>query len=74
MTNTNTGGVHITTDPNGTGWVNMAGDVILSRHDTKVVAIAAGKRKAKRHGARLTVHRTDGTVISTKNYAPSPLL
>ena len=66
-------GIHTTTRDKETGWVNVAGDVVLSRHKTKEAAIKDGKRKAKRHGTRYTIHRMDGTVIATRNYALSPL-
>lgn len=72
MANT-TNGIHTTTDPNGTGWVNQAGGVVLTRHKTKLAAVTVGRLKAKRHGARYSVHRKDGTVIATRNYALSPL-
>ena len=55
------------------GWVTKAGDVTLSRHKTKAAAVVSGKLMAKRPGARFTVHRKDGTVIATRNYALSPL-
>lgn len=65
--------VHTTTDPNGTGWVNKAKGVVLSRHKVKVNAVNRGRALAKRHNADLTVHRKDGSVIQTKSYGMSPL-
>jgi hypothetical protein len=66
-------GIHTTTNPKGTGWVNQANGVVLSSHKTKTVAVANGRLVAKRHGAQLTIHRVDGTVITTRTYAVSPL-
>ena len=67
-------GIHTTTNPKGTGWVNQANGTVLSSHDTKKVAVASGRLKAKRHGTQLTVHRKDGTVINTQSYAVSPIV
>ena len=67
-------GIHTTTNPKGTGWVNQANGVVLSGHKTKKVAVASGRLVAKRHGTQLTVHRKDGTVIATRSYAVSPLV
>ena len=66
-------GIHLTTDPKGTGWVNQSNGVILSRHNTKNVAAMEGRAMAKRHGAQYTIHRIDGTVIESRTYAVSPL-
>jgi hypothetical protein len=66
-------GIHTTTNPQGTGWVNQANGNVLSSHRTKKVAIATGRLTAKRHGTQLTVHRKDGTVINTRSYAVSPI-
>jgi hypothetical protein len=67
-------GIHTTTNPKGTGWVNQANGVVLSSHKTKTVAVASGRLVAKRHGTQLTIHRKDGTVIATRSYAVSPLV
>ena len=72
MTNTN-GGIHTTTNPNGTGWANQSNGVVLTRHKTKINAIANGRLIARRHGAEYTIHRIDGSVIQTRSYAPSPV-
>jgi uncharacterized protein DUF2188 len=66
-------GIHTTTNPKGTGWVNQSNGVVMSSHKTKVAAVATGRLVAKRHGAQFTVHRKDGTVIQTRSYAVSPL-
>jgi hypothetical protein len=66
-------GIHTTTNPKGTGWVNQANGVLLSRHHIKSNAVAAGRQLAKRHGEQFTVHRKDGSVIETRTYGTSPV-
>jgi hypothetical protein len=66
-------GIHTTTNPKGTGWVNQANGVVLSKHRTKLTAVSNGKQVARRHGEQLTIHRKDGTVIETRSYAVVPL-
>jgi Uncharacterized protein conserved in bacteria (DUF2188) len=66
-------GVHVVTNPNGTGWVAQANGVILSRHHSKPTAIAKGRQLAKRHGEDLTIHRVDGAVIETRSYVVRPI-
>ena len=65
--------IQTTTNPNGTGWVNQANGNVLTRHRTKVNAVDSGRLQAKRHGAQHTIHRKDGTVISSRSYAVSPI-
>ncbi len=45
----------------------------LTRHRTKINAVGSGRLQAKRHAAQHTIHRKDGTVISTRSYAVSPI-
>jgi hypothetical protein len=66
-------GIHTTTNPKGTGWVNQVHGVVLSRHRTKAAAVLSGRLVAKRHGEQLTVHRKDGSVIETRSYEVSPI-
>jgi hypothetical protein len=70
MENTSVG-VH--TKAQDAGWVNTTDGVVRSSHDTKKAAVAAGRLLAKRHGMQHTIHREDGSVISTKSYERSPL-
>jgi hypothetical protein len=72
MSNT-TDGIHTTTNPQGTGWVNQGNGVVLTRHKTKAKAIGNGRLLAKRHGTEFTIHRLDGSVIQTRSYAPGPI-
>jgi hypothetical protein len=68
-----TQGIHIVTDPKGTGWVTEAGGVVKTRHRSKGAAVKKGRANAKRHGEILTIHRRDGAVISSQTYAVAPL-
>jgi hypothetical protein len=70
MTDT-TDGIHVVAKDDR--WVTISGDKVLSRHFTKGTAIATGRAKAKAHGQQFTVHRADGTVISTRTYGTSPV-
>jgi hypothetical protein len=72
MSNT-TDGIHTTTNPKGTGWANQAGGIVLSTHKNKPTAIAEARQLAKKHGAMLTIHRRDGSVLRTQTYEPSPI-
>lgn len=73
MTNT-TDGIHITTNPAGTGWaVAQSSGAVLSEHRDKQTAIKSGRLVAKRHGTQFTIHRKDGSVIHSHSYAPSPV-
>jgi hypothetical protein len=66
-------GIHTTTNPKGTGWANVANGVVLSTHKVKTTAVAGARLLAKRHGAKLTIHRRDGSVITTRAYGLSPI-
>ena len=66
-------GIHTTTNPKGTGWVNQVNGVVLSSHRTKAAAVSSGRLVAKRHGEQLTVHRKDGSVIATRSYEVSAI-
>jgi hypothetical protein len=66
-------GIHITTNPAGTGWVARANGTVISQHRDKSTAIKSGRLVAKRHGVQFTVHRKDGTVSQTRSYGASPI-
>jgi hypothetical protein len=68
-----TNGVHTTTNPKGTGWANIANGVVLSTHRDKATAVADARLLAKRHGTKLTIHRKDGSVVTTQAYNVSPI-
>lgn len=65
-----TPGIH--TQPNNNGWVNQQNGIVLSRHQSKGKAVAAGRRLAKRLATELTVHGRDGTVLQTSSYVTPP--
>lgn len=69
----NIDGIHTITNPKGTGWANQADGVILSTHRAKTSAVAEARLLAKRHGANLTIHRRDGSVMRTQSYTVSPI-
>jgi len=66
-------GIHTTTNPKGTGWANVANGVVLSAHRDKATAVADARLLAKRYGAKLTIHRKDGSVVTTQSYNVSPI-
>ena len=70
---TPTDGIHTTTNPKGTGWVNQANGNILSSHKGKTNAVAKGRLLAKRHRTQLTIHRRDGTPLTTQTYSAAPI-
>ena len=67
-------GIHTTTNPQGTGWANQSNGIVLTTHRDKSTALAEARLLAKRHGAKLTIHRRDGTVVRTQSYAMSPIV
>ena len=66
-------GIHTTTNPKGTGWANQSNGVVLTTHRDKSTALAEARLLAKRHGAKLTIHRRDGSVVKTQSYTASPI-
>jgi hypothetical protein len=68
-----TDGIHTTTNPKSTGWVNQANGVVLTTHRIKATAIKKGRQIAKAHGEQYTIHRKDGTVVQTRVYGVSPI-
>jgi hypothetical protein len=67
-TPTNDGpGIH--TVPTTSGWENQQNGIVLSRHQKKGRAVAAGRRLASRLATELTVHGRDGEVLQTASYA-----
>jgi hypothetical protein len=67
-TSSNTGpGIH--TVRTTAGWENQQNGIVLSRHQKKGRAVAAGRRLADRLKIELTVHGRDGEVLQTSSYA-----
>lgn len=69
MSTTPNAGTGIHTMPVSTGWENQQNGIVLSRHQKKARAVAAGRRLASRLATELTVHGRDGTVLQTASYA-----
>lgn len=64
-----TSGDGIHTRATNTGWENQQNGIVLSRHQKKNNAVAAGRRMASRLATELTVHGRDGKVLQTSSYA-----
>ena len=62
------GGVHTTPAATGRGWVNQSDGEVLSRHRTKVVAVAAGRAAARARRVEHTIHRMDGRIGEKNSY------
>lgn len=65
---------HVVPNPNG-GWsVRKSGSERASSvFSTQADAIKRGKELAKREGAELYVHRSDGTILMKNSYGADPL-
>ncbi len=66
------GGVHTTPAATGRGWVNQSDGEVLSRHRTKVVAVAAGRDAARARQVEHTIHRMDGRIGTKNSYGNDP--
>ena len=66
------GGVHTTPAATGRGWVNQSDGEVLSRHRTKVVAVAAGRDAARVRRVEHTIHRMDGRIGEKNSYGADP--
>lgn len=66
------GGVHTTPAATGRGWVNQSDGHVLSRHRTKVVAVAAGRDAARARQVEHTIHRMDGRIAEKNSYGADP--
>jgi Uncharacterized protein conserved in bacteria (DUF2188) len=66
------GGVHTTPAPTGRGWLNQQDGCVLSRHRTKVVAVAAGRAAARARQVEHTIHRMDGRIGEKNSYGNDP--
>ena len=64
----------IHTVPAGERWENKrAGeDTVLSQHDTKEAAAAAGRQQAMRDKAEHIIHKQDGTIGERNSYGSDP--
>ena len=66
------GGVHTTPAATGRGWVNQSDGQVLSRHRTKMVAVAAGRAAARARQVEHTIHRMDGRIAEKNSYGADP--
>ena len=66
------GGVHTVPVPNGPGWRNERNGKILSRHDTKAEAVAAGRESAILLREEHSIHREDGAITEKNSYGNDP--
>ena len=64
----------IHTVPHEGGWANKAAgsDEILSRHDVKDDAVAAGRDRARQLQAEHVIHKEDGTIGERNSYGSDP--
>jgi hypothetical protein len=69
MSTSSNAGTGIHTVPVSSGWENQQNGIVLSRHQKKGRAIAAGRRMANRLATELTIHGRDGSVLQTATYA-----
>jgi Uncharacterized protein conserved in bacteria (DUF2188) len=65
------GGVH-TVPAKGAGWINEMSGKPLSYHQTKLEAVSAGRRYAKRHHLEHTIHKSDGVIAVKNSYGNDP--
>jgi hypothetical protein len=64
------GGVH--TVPAGKRWWNKVNGKVLSRHNSKEVAVAAGRAMAKELEVEHTIHNADGEIGEKNSYGNDP--
>lgn len=62
----------IHTIPHGNDWANKSGGEILSVHDTKAEAVAAGRKLAIAAKTEHRIHNLDGTIGAANSYGNDP--
>jgi len=64
----------IHTVPAGDGWANKraGSDEVLSSHETKAEAVAAGRAQAMAESAEHVIHEGDGTIGERNSYGSDP--
>ena len=64
----------IHTVPSEGGWANKraGSDGVLSTHDTKADAVAAGRTQAMEDEAEHIIHEQDGTIGERNSYGSDP--
>ena len=67
------GGVHTVPAPDGhKGWWNKHDGKVMSRHETKEAAVAAGREIAIRLRTEHSIHRLDGAITEKNSYGNDP--
>jgi hypothetical protein len=66
------GGVHTTPAATGAGWWNKVDGRVLSRHQLKVEAVAAGREIARVLRVEHSIHRKDGRISEKNSYGNDP--
>lgn len=64
--------VHTVPNPNGKGWVNKQGGEVISKHQRKDTAQAAGRSRAKADSTEHRIHNKDGRIGRTNSYGNDP--
>jgi hypothetical protein len=69
-------GVHTVRNPLGTGWgwANEVCGTLVSRHRSKAVAVACGRRMARVGKVEHTIHGKDGRISAKNSYGSDPYL
>ncbi len=52
----------IHTKPGKKGWKNTAGNLPLSNHKNKALAVKAGRKVAEERGGEHVIHKADGSI------------
>ena len=65
-------GVHTVPNPRGRGWANEVSGTLVSRHRSKAVAVACGRRMARIGKVEHSIHRKDGRISAKNSYGRDP--
>jgi len=66
------GAVHTTTKPGSTRWQNTVNGKVVSEHNKKSTAEAAGRSEAKERKTEHVVHGRDGQIQERNSYGNDP--
>ena len=66
------GGVHTVPVPNSKRWCNKHDGRVISRHNSKEVAVGVGRVAARRLRVEHTIHLEDGTIGEKNSYGNDP--
>ena len=65
-------GVHTVRNPLGSGWANEVCGTLISRHRSKAVAVACGRRMARVGKVEHTIHGKNGRINAKNSYGADP--